>query len=212
MQALFLLVPPVLFAATLYMVYSRVVRAVHGEAHSLISLRWCTRIFVIGDMLCLNIQSSGAGLLGNPKLIKYGDTIIIFGLGLQVLIFALFMYTCLRFHLRFRTQGGKSEVPWQAVLGMLYVTSVIISVRNVFRLVEFVMGKDSYLFENEWPAYVFDGVLMLFVMLVFYIWYPDQLRNGGGGTRESMIELTSDGAGEEERPGMGKGAEPAVFV
>ncbi|KAF2468696.1 RTA1-domain-containing protein [Lindgomyces ingoldianus] len=54
-QAIFLLLPPVLFAASLYMVYSRVVRAVQGESFSLLSPRRTTAIFVLGDWLCLNI-------------------------------------------------------------------------------------------------------------------------------------------------------------
>jgi hypothetical protein len=74
---------------------------------------------------------------------------------------------------------------------MLYGTSVIISIRNIFRLVEFITGHDSYLFLNEWPVYVFDGVLMLLVMVGFYIWYPPQLQVEEIGT-ESMLELTSE--------------------
>lgn len=53
------------------------------------------------------------------------------------------------------------------------------------------MGQDGYLLKNEWPTYVFDGALMLLVMIVFFIWYPSQLQTS---VRESMIELTSDGA------------------
>ena len=88
---------------------------------------------------------------------------------------------------------------------MLYGTSVIISIRNIFRHqqmarlvqapsqvgVEFIAGHDSYLFLNEWPVYVFDGALMLLVMISFYIWYPFQLQNEEIGT-ESMIELTNE--------------------
>jgi hypothetical protein len=73
----------------------------------------------------------------------------------------------------------------------LYMSSVLVLVRNAFRLVEYVMGKGSYLFEHEWPIYVFDGALMLGVMVVFLVWYPNQLQKGDG---EDMIEL----AGEED--------------
>ncbi|KAF3041892.1 hypothetical protein E8E12_005220 [Didymella heteroderae] len=90
-QAVFLLLPPVLFAATLYMVYARVVRSVQGQRFSIITPRWTTRIFMIGDWLCLNIQSGGAGLTPRAHLAHIGDAIIIAGLGLQVLIFAAFL-------------------------------------------------------------------------------------------------------------------------
>jgi hypothetical protein len=86
---------------------------------------------------------------------------------------------------------------------MLYGTSVVISIRNIFRLVEFIAGHDSYLFLNEWPVYVFDGVLMLVVMVVFYVWYPPRLQTDVG--TESMIELTSeDNTPAEEIPRIRK--------
>lgn len=87
------------------------------------------------------------------------------------------------------------------MLNMLYTVSALISIRNVFRLVEYVMGKGSYLFANEWPVYVFDGALMLVVMGVYYVWYPDQLVLNQGG--ESVAELTGDGerVGPEGRVG-----------
>lgn len=59
-QAVFLLLPPNFFAATLYMVYARVVRSVHGDRFSMIAPRWTTRTFVIGDFLRLNPRSTHA--------------------------------------------------------------------------------------------------------------------------------------------------------
>jgi hypothetical protein len=144
--------------------------------------------------LCLNIQSTGAGFLPKSKLVNVGNGIIVTGLVLQVLIFAGFMWCCVLFHRKFArhiySTGQTVDVPWESVLWMLYGTSVIISIRNIFRLVEFIAGHDSYLFLNEWPVYVFDGVLMLVVMVVFYVWYPPQLQTDVG--TESMIELTSE--------------------
>ena len=193
LQAILILLPPCLFAGTLYMVYSRVVRAVQAERFSIVSPRWCTWIFVAGDLLCLNIQSAGAGLLPKPHLVNAGNGIIVTGLGLQVLIFAGFMWCCIIFHKKFRAHLARSgdtvDIPWESVLYMLYATSLVISIRNIFRLVEFIAGHDSYLFENEWPVYVFDGVLMILVMAGFYIWYPPQLQSNA---TDSMIELTSE--------------------
>lgn len=205
LQALFILLPPVLFAATLYMVYSRIVRSVRRPLLSPISPLWCTRIFVIGDLVCLNIQSTGGGLTANEKISKIGDKIVVAGLGLQIAIFVGFVVCCVVFHLRFaryvREEGMVVHVPWKAMLNMLYVCSVIISVRNVFRLVEYVMGKGSYLFANEWPVYVFDGALMLVVMVVYYVWYPDQLVVN---RTDSMVELTEESEGVEEQGGRKK--------
>ena len=189
-QAIFLLLPPVLFAATLYMVYGRVVRSVGGERFSMISPLWTTRFFVIADVACLNIQSTGASLTPKEHLARIGDAIIIAGLGLQVLIFAAFLVCCLVFHARFqahlRRSKNECDLPWQACLGMLYVTSLLIQVRNVFRMVEYAMGSNGYLFRNEWPTYTFDGALMLVVMICFLIWYPSQF----DAVRSTSMELS----------------------
>lgn len=175
------------------MVYSRIVHAVHGAQLSFISPKWSTRIFVLGDLLCLNIQSAGAGLLPHAELEQAGNGIIVAGLGLQVAIFAGFMWCCALFHRKFKqhvaTTRKTVQISWEQTLRMLYATSVIISVRNVFRLVEFITGHDSYLFKNEWPMYIFDGAPMLVTMAGFYIRYPPQLSRRA---TDSMIELVSN--------------------
>ncbi|KAF2817548.1 RTA1-domain-containing protein [Mytilinidion resinicola] len=194
-QAIFLVLPPVFFAASLYMVYSRVVRAVHGETFSLLPPRWASVIFVSGDLLCLNIQGGGSGMLSHPGQAHIGDDIIVAGLGIQILVFVAFMACCVSFNIRFRAHvvetGAARDIPWQACLNMLYATSLAILVRNIYRMVEFIMGH-GYLFDNEWPTYAFDGALMLLVMIGFFIWYPSQL-TPRDSTTDSMIELTSEG-------------------
>jgi hypothetical protein len=204
-QAIFLLIPPVLFAASLYMVYSRVVRAVQGESFSLITPRWTTRLFVLGDVICLNIQSTGAGFTPKAHLAKLGDGIIVAGLGIQVLVFAGFMAFCLTFHIRYQAHesdtGRQSRIPWRSCLVMLYTTSMAILVRNIYRMVEYIMGQDGYFMRNEWPTYVFDGTLMLLVMVGFFIWYPNQLQSPLGDT---TIELLSDGDSSAERRQVAK--------
>nr|RBQ98114.1 hypothetical protein FVER53263_00259 [Fusarium verticillioides] len=190
MQALFLLLPPVFFAATLYMVYSRLVRAVGGESCSLISVRWTTRLFVLGDVLTFNIQGNGGGLLANADLVHIGNIIVITGLIAQILLFLAFVACCVVFHRRFRVHLRHTSMPvairWEAYLNMLYFTSALILVRNIFRVVEFAMDKEGYLQQKEWPTFVFDSVLMLLVMAAFYTRYPDNLQPY---SRHSAIEL-----------------------
>lgn len=210
-QAIFLVLPPVFFAASLYMVYSRLVRAVQGDRFSLTSPRWTTIIFVSCDFISLNVQSTGSGMLVHPKSANIGDDIIVGGLILQVLMFAGFVMCCLTFNIRFRNHvaktGATTDVPWQSCLYMLYSTSMAIVVRNIYRVVEFITGQHGYLQDNEWPTYVFDGALMLLVMIGFFIWYPSQLRLN---LSDSIIELTSDGASAAEHGYAAKHLEPSL--
>lgn len=196
MQAVFLLIAPVFFAATLYMVYSRVVRAPQAQEFSFISPRWTTIIFVIGDLVTLNVQSGGAGMLADDDRAATGNKIVIAGLILQVILFIGFIICCLVFHLRYKAHLAEndvvSDVAWRSCLHMLYWTSMMVLVRNVFRVVEYAMDKEGYLQQYEWPTLVFDSVLMLLVMIAFYIWYPSNLQPK---SRESMVELMSNEGG-----------------
>lgn len=185
-QSIFLLLAPVLFAASLYMTLGRLIRAVQGDSYSIIPPRWLTKVFVAGDVLSFLIQGGGAGFMvqgGGADSMKTGQNIVVGGLVLQVLMFAFFIVTGLHFNIRFRRHASTTEtsarIPWQGTLNMLYVTSSFVMVRNIFRVVEYVGGSDGYLLSTEWPLYIFDGVLMLFTMSYFFWRYPSEIKLDG---------------------------------
>lgn len=184
MQSIFLLLAPILFAASLYMTLGRVIRAVDGERYSIIRSKWITAIFVTGDVVSFMIQGGGAGMLvkaDSASSHNLGQNIIIAGLIFQILIFGIFCATSLSFHLRFSKVGAVdcySGIPWRSVINMLYVASALITVRNVFRVVEYATGQKGYLLTNEWCVYVFDGALMFLAMLCFAAKYPSRLFPG----------------------------------
>jgi hypothetical protein len=181
MQGIFLVLPPAFYAATLYMSYTRIVRAVGREDCSLISARWSTRVFLWADITCINVQACGAGLLPSdtPAAAKSGQYILVAGLILHIVVFMCFLLLCGAFHHRYRAwllvSGQRTDVPWKITLIMLYVCSVIVMARNVFRTAEYIMGREGYLMANEWPIYVLDFGPMVAVMVAFYLWYPGNL-------------------------------------
>jgi RTA1 like protein len=181
LQAIFPLVAPVLFAASLYMTLGRVVRSVEGSRYSIIRPTWLTKVFVGGDILSFLIQAGGAGIMvqGKASSMKTGSNIVVGGLVFQVLMFGVFIVTSAHFNARFRKHGAVEawkHVPWQRTLNMLYITSAFILIRSVFRVVEYVGGNDGYLLSTEWPLYVFDTVLMLATMCWFFWRYPSEIK------------------------------------
>ena len=58
-QGVLLLVGPLFFAATIYMMLGRTIRLAGGEDVSLIKPKWYTRIFVTADVTTLIIQGLG---------------------------------------------------------------------------------------------------------------------------------------------------------
>ncbi|EOO03701.1 putative rta1 domain protein [Phaeoacremonium minimum UCRPA7] len=181
------------------MVLGRVIRALPGgEACSVIRTRWLTTIFVIGDVFSFLVQASGAGLMVKDGSMKTGENIVVAGLVIQIIWFGLFGVTAIIFHLRYRSKsavtasyGGHSgptaaELPWQRLLMMLYIVSVFIMIRSIFRVIEYVMGSDGYLLQHEWTLYVFDSILMFGVMAVYFVWYPSGLQPQVISTPASM--------------------------
>ncbi len=58
-QTLLILVAPALFAASMYMVLSRIIISVDGESLSLIRKRWLTKTFVTSDVVTFFVQLAG---------------------------------------------------------------------------------------------------------------------------------------------------------
>lgn len=181
-QSIFVLVAPTLFAATVYMVLARIIRAVvDGEKLSPIRMELITRIFVTCDVVTFFIQGGGGGMMAVGSLTKIGQDIVLAGLVLQILTFALFVFTAVSFEQRIRkttpTPASRwGDVSWKQHLRSLYCMSAMILVRSIFRVVEYGLGNDGYLATHEWSNYIFDAVPMLIVMLCFAVWYPNQLQ------------------------------------
>jgi hypothetical protein len=188
-QTLLLLVAPALYAASIYMVLGRIIAVTDGSNHSIIRLAWLTKIFVVGDIVSFVTQGTGGGIMSGGSANSYdtGEMVVVVGLVIQIIVFSLFMVTAGLFHFRMRrvptAKVLKNGIPWEKHLAMLYISSGLILVRSVFRLIEYVQGNDGYLLSHEWFLYVFDAVLMFVVMVVFAWVHPSEiyaLLKGGG--------------------------------
>ncbi|KAB8202894.1 RTA1 like protein-domain-containing protein [Aspergillus parasiticus] len=178
-QNVFILLGPVLFAASVYMTLGRIIRSVQAEHHSLVRVGWLTKVFVLGDVLSFVIQGSAAGLMATGSNAEMGKNIVIVGLLVQVIMFGLFIVTSIVFQRRMHqhptAQAFDQAIPWKSHLHTLYAVSVLIMVRSIFRVIEYAMGQDGYLLSHEWPMYVFDALLMFAVMVIWGVWYPGNL-------------------------------------
>ncbi|KAF7550940.1 hypothetical protein G7Z17_g5377 [Cylindrodendrum hubeiense] len=184
-QITFILLAPVFYAASIYMVLSRLVVSVNGERCSIVRPSRMTKIFLAGDLLSLSVQGNAAGLTAKAKTQKIGEYIVVSGLFIQLIVFGYFIAVAVIFDMRMRRHVIKEpeltrNIPWRQGLKMLYACSVLIMVRSIFRVVEYLMGVDGYLLSHEWPMYVFDAVLMLAVQIIFFVWFPDKFSQGEG--------------------------------
>jgi hypothetical protein len=177
--AVMTLLAPALFAATIYMVLGRLARPVpQSRPLLIIPERYLTGVFVGGDILSFVVQGGGCGLMvmRDVQKIKVGEKIVVAGLIIQVLMFGLFGLVAALFQARLerreRARGSPSSAACRPVLYALYATSALIMTRSIFRLIEFIQGREGYLMQTEWPTLVLDGALMVLTMVVFFLWRP----------------------------------------
>lgn len=170
MQSLLILLGPALFAASIYMILGRLIHGLRADSYSLVPLRWLTKVFVVGDVVSFLCQATGGGVqaAGTLELYEMGEKIIIAGLFVQIVVFGFFIVTTLVFHRRITAnptpQSVETLVPWRKCLWVLYGASMLIMVRSIFRVVEYVQGNGGYIIRREYFLYIFDAVLMFLVM------------------------------------------------
>ncbi|KAL1631052.1 hypothetical protein SLS56_004575 [Neofusicoccum ribis] len=184
-QSTYILIAPALFAASVYMILGRIVLLTDGEKYSIISRWWLTKTFVFGDIVCFIFQGGGGSLLaiggrgGNSTMVNAGNNLIIAGLVIQVLFFSLFIVTASLFHRRMAqfptTKSLQPEIRWRQYLFTLYLVSVLILIRSLFRVVEYCQGTDGYLLSKEVFMYLFDSLLMLAVMVYMNWKHPSEI-------------------------------------
>ncbi|KAL4904307.1 hypothetical protein BDW74DRAFT_185630 [Aspergillus multicolor] len=191
-QSVFILLGPVLFAASVYMVLARLIRSVGAEKYALIKITRVTKTFVSGDVVSFLVQGTGAGMMAmGGDMASTAKGIVIAGLLIQIAVFGFFMVMSVIFEKRMKrcptstsmSMNGGQGGDWKSHLYPLYAVSVLIMVRSVFRVIEYAMGQDGYLLANEWPMYVFDAVLMLGVMAIWGRWHPGSIRQEVAGSQ-----------------------------
>ncbi|OLN81855.1 Protein RTA1-like protein 8, partial [Colletotrichum chlorophyti] len=180
LQNVLLLVAPALMAASIYMILGRIILLTDGESHALIKRRWLTKIFVSGDVLSLLLQSSGGGMMAaSASMVNVGEKIIIFGLFVQLLVFGFFIVVAALFHVRMNkmptAKSHQPDIRWRYYLLTLYVTSALIWVRSIFRVIEYLEGNKGHLMTTEAYIYVFDATLMFIVMVWMNWFHPSEI-------------------------------------
>ncbi|QPC80256.1 hypothetical protein HYE68_011008 [Fusarium pseudograminearum] len=179
-QSIFLLVAPALFAATIYMELGRIIEMIDGEGRVMIGKKWMTKIFVTGDILSFLLQGGGGGYQssGTLEALDAGAKVIIVGLFVQLIFFGVFVIIAISFHraiLQNPTGRSTSGLPWKKHMMVLYIGSLFIMVRSLFRAVEYIQGNSGFLLKHEIYLYIFDALLMFLVMVLFNWFHPSEI-------------------------------------
>ena len=147
----------------------------------------------------------GIQATGTLDALHTGEKIIIGGLFVQLFFFGFFIVVSGVFHYRLSrdlplkkrysplsifksrqshqivqpwstvSRASLQDLPWKRHLFNLYFASALIMIRSIFRVVEYLGGNAGYLLSHEVYLYVFDALLMFFVMVSFNWAHPSQV-------------------------------------
>ncbi|KAJ5698456.1 RTA1 like protein-domain-containing protein [Penicillium macrosclerotiorum] len=176
-QSICLLLPPSLYAATIYMIYGRIVRFARAPELSIISPQKVTKVFVIGDVLAFLAQASGGGMMAISSMSSLGQKVIVLGLIVQLLFFGGFLTISLIFYRRIRARSTFPirAMPFGNLLFVLFGASALIILRCFYRIIEFCQGNEGYLISHEVFMYLFDTIPMLIVQIMFHYYHPGKI-------------------------------------
>jgi len=147
---------------------------------------------------------------GSADAMQSGEHIVIAGLAIQLLFFGFFMFIAFLFHWRVtktastykiseavKSQSG--QFSWHTLMWALYGACVLILVRSIFRVIEFVQGNDGSIMRSEYLLYIFDGTLMVLMGAILGVVFPGSFLSGRG--QAARWERTvSDSAASDTLP------------
>ncbi|OAQ98542.1 hypothetical protein LLEC1_04166 [Akanthomyces lecanii] len=183
-QTSVILLAPALYAASIYMILKRVIILLDAQAYSLIRVQWLTRVFVGGDVVSFLLQGAGGAMQASDASVKPGrqdlaKILVVGGLVLQLVAFSFFVILTAAFHLRIRRQptvaSAALDIPWVRYTYVLYFGSSMVMIRSIFRVIEYIQGRDGYLISHEVFFYVLDATMMLVVSIEFNAAHPSKL-------------------------------------
>ncbi len=199
-QSVLLLLGPTLIMLSVNLVQTEFARVLEADKFCWVPISWQPALYLSLNAVLMALQLVGgvmATASSSIQIIEAGTriTIAIYVVQLFFWLFTFAEHTYMTIKLRRQpTEACNSTFPhwkrWSQLFGLS--VSIIAAGRNVMRLT--MAGGVSFLVENEWPSYAFDGYQMVIVLGGWAIWYlPEYLRKVG-----SRVSYTS--LAELERP------------
>lgn len=172
MQCL-LIIPPSFLALVEYITLGNVVklvRQVNPEISDFLKPKLITWLYFAAEIASLAMQGAGAGLSvshdGPPSSGQAGKILLILGLAFLVVIIATFLTNAIYVNVR-SEYGIRKSRDLQALFTILYLTTFLLLIRNVFRLVEFAGGFYGSIATKEKYFYTLDSLMVVLILFSF---------------------------------------------
>ncbi|KAJ7670263.1 RTA1 like protein-domain-containing protein [Mycena rosella] len=195
-MTMFILLSPCAFLAVDYMLLSHLAATFDREVTDrclLLRSSRIVKIFMWSDYVTLSLQGNGGGLQVSktPTLATVGTALVMTGLVVQAISFVFFTYVLVVFGWRIRKHFPAAWIPstprpwrilsrqpiddWRPLFCVMCVTCVGISIRSIFRIVEFSQGHNGYISVHEEYFYLFDALGLWISMTLFCFVWPTRV-------------------------------------
>ncbi|KAJ7924061.1 RTA1 like protein-domain-containing protein [Mycena leptocephala] len=186
------LLSPCFFFIVTYVLFSRLVSTFDQEVTQRclpVRASRITPIFVGTTFLFAAVEAAGVALTAvkGSTTQNIGNKVALLAIGFQFFFIELFMLVLFIFRHRMRrdfpllwhskdaprfTIWGRTPIAWQTVFYILAVTSTVLLLRSVYRIVEFSLGQNGYLIQHEVFLYCFDALPLWLAMSIYCIVWP----------------------------------------
>jgi hypothetical protein len=170
-SVLFILLSPIFLALLNYITVSKLVDKTDITI-ACIKPSIMSYVFFASDFAGLIIQGIGGSVLASAKTqsaFDLGSAIILAGLAIQVGFFTIFTYIMLTaaFGKKFKMYERDDL---KTAFNVLIFTTIMIYIRNIFRLIEYAVPHDSYIPTHEWLFFAFESAPILLACIVYCGW------------------------------------------
>ncbi|CEJ61467.1 hypothetical protein PMG11_10000 [Penicillium brasilianum] len=170
-----LAITPVLISAADYVLFCQIVQN-NGSRLFFVPARFFWIGFILLDIISLSIQTVGGVLVSsaqNEDQLNYGSRIMLDGIIFQFSNTVLFVILLLGTIFRLRSKGirQRSVTGWPVMLAM-WISTVMVFVRNAYRIAELSAGWNGRLVRTEWYLIAFDMVPMAVAVGALVVFSP----------------------------------------
>jgi len=181
-EELLILLAPLWVNAFIYMVFGRMVNYYLSEKKVYcFEARRLAAVFVCLDIVSFIVQGTGGSIASGSSgetdsIVMVGIHIYMGGVGLQQLFILLFLILVVKFQRQAleieRLNGLWEKSNWRPLLYVTYGSLSFITIRIIFRLVQYSSGVLSYIPTHEAFFYVFEALPMSLALWMLNAIHP----------------------------------------
>ena len=187
-EEMLILLAPLWVNAFIYMLFGRMVyyylpeRKVWGFPANRLAV-----VFVCMDIVSFLIQGAGGTIASGSQnadasIVMVGIHVYMGGVGLQQLFILCFTALLAKFHRRLlqidHAHGLFEKSNWRPLIYATYACLAFITIRIIYRLVQYSSGVESYIPTHEWFVYVFEALPMALALWLLNSIHPGRFLVG----------------------------------